>query len=298
MFKRIFLFMAVNILVMTTVSIVLSVLGVGNYITEAGLDYNALFVICFVWGMAGSFISLLMSKFMAKRMMGLQIIEGHGTYSSILQTVHRLAKQAGIEKMPEVGVYDSADINAFATGATKNSSLVAVSTGLLQKMTDDEVEAVLAHEISHVANGDMITLALVQGVVNAFVMFFARVAAFAIDQAMRGDDDEGGGLGYFAHMMVVMVLQIAFGILAMPIVSYFSRYREYRADRGAAKLAGREKMIQALQRLQSNYETMAESKVESNMKAMQISSKSSWLALISTHPPLEARIRALQGRSI
>lgn len=294
MFKRIFFFMLTNILVVMTISLIMSLLGVNHYITSSGLDYNALLIFCSIWGFVGSFISLALSKFMVKRMMGVEVLDQYGQYSGLVNRVHKLAKAAGINKMPEVGIYDSPEVNAFATGPSKNNSLVAVSTGLLQNMSDDEVEGVLAHEVAHVANGDMVTMALVQGVINAFVMFFARIAAFALQNAMKSDDDDspvGGGWSYY---LTTMLFEMLFGFIGMFVVAYFSRYREYRADEGGARLAGREKMIAALQRLQTQFESDNFVKDDAKMNAMKISTKDGLFALLSTHPKLSDRITALQ----
>jgi heat shock protein HtpX len=293
MAKRIFLFVLTNILVMVTVSLVLRILGVGQYITEAGLDYSSLMVFCLVWGFAGSGISLLLSKFMAKRMMGVEIVDDRGQYGDLVRKVHLLAKSAGLTKMPEVGVYQSPEVNAFATGPSRNNSLVAVSSGLLQQMTVDEVEGVLAHEIAHVANGDMVTMALVQGVVNAFVMFFARIAAFALQNVMRGDrDDDRPAASGFAYHISVMVFEIAFSFLGMFVIAYFSRVREFRADKGGAKFAGKHKMVSALRRLQQKIEMVDDS--NDQMNAMKISSKKGLMSFLSTHPSLDDRIAALE----
>lgn len=295
MFKRIFLFVLTNILVMVTVSLILNLLGVGRYITASGLDYNALMVFCLVWGFAGSGISLLLSKFMAKRMMGVEIVDERGQYGDLVRKVHQIAKQAGIEKMPEVGIYRSQEVNAFATGPTKNKALVAVSTGLLQQMNADEVEGVLAHEVAHVANGDMVTMALVQGVINAFVMFFARVAAFAIQNALNSGNDREGNRssnGGIVYHLTVMVLEIAFSFLGMFVVAYFSRIREFRADKGGAKYAGKHKMIAALKRLQQKVELIDDS--QESLNAMKISSKKGFMNFLSTHPSLDDRIAALE----
>ncbi|MCO4754843.1 MAG: protease HtpX [Bacteriovoracaceae bacterium] len=293
MFKRIGLFLLTNIAVIVMVSIVLNLLGVGGYYTPQGIDHTALLIFCGVWGMVGAFISLGMSKFMAKRFMGVQIVDNSPQYASLVNTVHQLAKQANLPKMPEVGIYNSPEVNAFATGPSKKNSLVAVSTGLLQGMSEDEVEGVLAHEVSHIANGDMVTMTLIQGVVNAFVMFFARIAAFAVSNFLRGDDEEGEGLGWLAHMFVVIAFEIVFGLLGSVVVAFFSRYREYRADSGAARLAGREKMIAALERLKS--QTAIDKRGES-LATLKISNRKSGLAaLISTHPSLDDRIKALQA---
>jgi heat shock protein HtpX len=299
MFKRIFIFMAVSLLVSITVSILMSVLGIGNYVTAAGLNYGSLMAFCLVWGIAGSMITLLISKKLAKWTMGVQIVTMDGPHRDIVEKVHRLSRRAGLTEMPEVGIYQGDEINAFATGRSRNSSLVAVSTGLLRQMNDAEVEGVIAHEVAHIANGDMVTMALVQGVINAFVMFLSRVAAYAISQAMRSDEDDAP-VNPWVNMGITMVLDIVFGLLAMPIVAWFSRYREYRADKGGADLAGREKMIAALESLQRAYPRLAESKEASNpnFQAMQISSKSAVMKLFSTHPPLEERIAALKANRL
>jgi len=271
--------------------------GIGHYMTSVGLNYGALLMFCLIWGMAGSLISLMLSKIMAKWMMGVKIITLDGPHRDLVNTVHKLATRAGLTKMPEVGIYEEDEVNAFATGPSRNNSLVAVSSGLLNRMNNSEIEGVLAHEIAHIANGDMITMALVQGVVNAFVMFLSRVVAFLIDQVMRGDKEESNGLSPLVHIFLVMVLDIIFGILASPVVAWFSRHREFRADKGGADLAGKEKMIMALESLKRVYPQLVEVKNESNTqyRSMQISSKKSRLALFSTHPPLDDRIIALRG---
>lgn len=292
--KRIGLFILTNILVIAAVSIILQVFGIGNYLTAQGIDYQSLLIICMVWGMAGSFISLMMSKWMAKTMMGLEIVTPTGPYGTLVRKVHEISRRAGLSEMPEVAIYRSPDVNAFATGPSKNNSLVAVSTGLLERMNDDEAEGVLAHEVAHIANGDMVTMALIQGVVNAFVMFLARVAAFAIDQATRRDNDDGRGLGMFAHFFLVQILQVIFGILAAPVVMGFSRWREYRADAGSAKLVGKDKMIRALENLKRNYPIQEQVKEEPAMAAFKISSKKAWAELFASHPSLDKRIAALQ----
>lgn len=296
MFKRIGLFALTNFAVIMAVTVVINLFGIEPYLNAQGVNYQSLLIICAIWGMIGSFISLAMSKWITKRSMGVQVIDPQmgGQYASFVNTVHRLAKAANLPKMPEIGIYDSPEVNAFATGPSKSNSLVAVSTGLLNNMQEDEVEGVLAHEIAHIANGDMVTMALVQGVINAFVMFFAQIAVIAIDNLVRGDD-EGEGLGFFARYMLINLFTMVFGLLAMPIVAFFSRYREYRADSGGAHLAGRDKMINALKRLQQQYETGVFEKAETNINAMKISSKNGGLmALISTHPPLTDRIKALE----
>jgi heat shock protein HtpX len=286
--KRIFLFLLTNLAIVLTLSVVLSLLGVGNYITPYGLDLEALAIFSLVWGMGGAFISLQMSRFIAKRATGVRLVDGQtGTAELdwLYATVTRLTQQANLP-MPEVGVYDSPEVNAFATGPSKSRSLVAVSSGLLRSMRQDEVEGVLAHEISHISNGDMVTMTLLQGVINAFVMFFARVIAFAISRG--GDSRSNSG----SNFMVVMVLQIVLGILGSLVTAWFSRQREFRADRGAAALAGRDRMIAALQRLASNREMVDTS--HQALATLKINGTRGWAVFFSTHPPLEARIAALQ----
>lgn len=304
MFKRIFLFLTVNILVVMTISITLQLLGVRPYLDSYGINYEQLAIFCLIWGMGGSFISLLMSRFMAKQLMGVQVIDPQTSdpaLRELVQTVHSLAKDAGLPKMPEVGVYDSPDLNAFATGPSKSRSLVAVSTGLMGRMRREEIEGVLGHEIAHVANGDMVTLTLIQGVINAFVMFLARVLAFAIDQALRSRDDEGRGVGGIAQYFLVFIFEIFFSILGSLVVAWFSRYREFRADKGGAKLAGREKMISALQALRRFYENPHADEIvgaaPASIQAFQISGKkrSGIVELFSSHPALEKRIAALES---
>jgi len=295
MLKRIFIFFAVSLLVSITISTLMSVLGIGHYISATGINYGTLMAFCLVWGLGGSFITLLISKPLARWTMGVEIVSDRPEYRDLVQKVHHLAAQAGLTKMPDVGIYQSEDVNAFATGPSKNNSLVAVSTGLLQRMDRDSVEGVLAHEVAHIANGDMVTMTLVQGVVNAFVMFFSRVIAFALTQAMRKDDDDAPA-SPFMHTILVFVLDIVFGLLAMPIIAWFSRYREFRADHGGASLAGKEKMISALQSLQRVYPSLAEveARENPNFRSMQISSRVNVMKLFSTHPPLEERIQALR----
>ncbi len=294
MFKRIFLFALTNILVMVTISIVMSVLGIGNYLTASGINYSALMVFCILWGFVGSGISLLLSKFMAKRMTGLEIVDGRGQYADLVNRVHSFARASGLTKMPEVGVYQSPEVNAFATGPSRNNSLVAVSSGLLNKMTSEEVDGVLAHEVAHIANGDMVTMALIQGVVNAFVMFFARIAAFAIQNAMSGDREDDrpvtSGMGYH---LTVMVLEILFSFLGMFVVAYFSRLREFRADKGGAQYAGKQKMVGALRRLKTQIDFVDDS--QDALKSMKISSKKGLANFLSTHPSLDDRIAALEA---
>jgi heat shock protein HtpX len=297
MFKRILLFAATNILVVVTISIVLRLLGVGRYLGPMGIDYGSLFLFCLVWGMGGAFISLGISRMMAKWTMGVKVIDPRspGEFRDLVDMVHALAQKAGLPAMPEVGVYDSPDVNAFATGPSKSRSLVAVSTGLLQRMDRDQVEGVLGHEIAHVANGDMVTMTLVQGVINAFVMFFARILAFAVSTALRGKDERGGG-SFMLNFLLVTVFEILFGILGFIVVAWFSRLREFRADRGGALYAGRGKMISALQALQRTYgRAPEEAKKGPALQTLKISGKQGGLmSLMATHPALELRIARLQ----
>ena len=292
--KRVFLFLATNLAVMLVLSIVLSVLSSWLGINRQGM--GGLLLMAAVFGFGGSFISLLISKWVAKRSYGVQIMEQPRSEMEhwLLSTVTRQAQQAGIG-MPEVGIYDSPEMNAFATGASRNNALVAVSSGLLYSMSRDEAEAVLAHEVSHVANGDMVTLTLIQGVVNTFVIFFARLVAGLISNFLRSDDEEeGAGMGGLAYMATVFVLEMIFGILASIIVMWFSRQREFRADAGSAKLAGRDKMIAALERLRQGHEPQ----LEGTMMAFGINGKRSMSELFMSHPPLEKRIEALRQNLI
>ena len=236
-----------------------------------------------------------MSKWLAKTAMGVQIVSPQGQYAALVNTVSRLSRAAGLPKMPEVGIYESPEVNAFATGPSKSNSLVAVSTGLLSSMTDDEIEGVLGHEIAHIANGDMVTMTLLQGVINSFVLFFAKVISIAIDNAMR-DENGRGGLGVIARIGIEIVLQIVFGIIGSMILAWFSRKREFRADQGGAKFAGREKMVAALRRLKTQYEGHGYfEKGNENLNAFKISSKEQgFRALFSTHPSLDTRIKRLE----
>lgn len=300
MFKRIGLFLLTNILVIASISLILNLLGVRGYLTATGIDYQSLLIFCLVWGMVGSFISLLISKWMAKMSMGVQIIDANTRdpeLQQLVQTVHALARSAGLPKMPEVGIYDSPELNAFATGPSRSNSLVAVSTGLLNRMSREEVEGVLGHEVAHIANGDMVTMTLIQGIVNAFVMFLARIIAFALINAFRSrDDDRESSVSPFMYSMVTMVVEMVLMIFGTMIVAWFSRYREYRADAGGARLAGRESMIRALQKLQRTYEIVDPDLDKPAVNAFKISGHGkSWMRLFSTHPPLELRIARLEA---
>jgi heat shock protein HtpX len=292
--KRIALFLLTNLAVVAVLSIVLNLLGIESILDANGVDLNlqALLIMSAVIGMTGSFISLAMSKWSAKHMTGAQVITQpqNKTQQWLLQTVERQASQAGIA-MPEVAIYQSPDVNAFATGMSRNKALVAVSTGLIEQMKMDETEAVLAHEVSHVANGDMVTLALIQGVVNTFVIFASRVVGHIIDRVVL-KNERGHGIGYFVSSIVA---QIVFGILASTIVMYFSRVREFKADAGAAELAGSQKMIAALQRLQAIHQP---SRLPEQMAAFGINGgfADGFKKLFLSHPPLDERIAALRSR--
>jgi heat shock protein HtpX len=294
--KRIFLFLSVNLAVMASISLLLAGLGVGPWLTSRGIDLGALMAFCLVWGFAGALVSLLLSRVAAKRMMRVRVIdparETDPVLRELVETVHALSRAAGLPRMPEVGVYASSELNAFATGPTRSRALVAVSSGLLQRMGRAEVEGVLAHEVAHVANGDMVTMTLVQGVVNAFVMFLARVVAFGLAQASRGRD-EGAGLARGVQPLLVFALELVFMVLGSLVVAAYSRHREFRADRGGARLAGADKMAAALRALQRQIGPAAGAPAA--VAALQIARPAGWLALFSTHPPLEERIRRVEG---
>ncbi len=291
MAKRIFLFVVTNIAIVFTLSIILSLLGAGRYVSPDGrLDYAQLAVFCFVWGMGGAFISLQISRWMAKRAMGVKLVNGQTGNQDLdwlYNTIGHLTQQANLP-MPEVGVYDSPEVNAFATGPSKRRSLVACSSGLLHSMTRDEVQGVLAHEVTHIANGDMVTMALLQGVINAFVMFLARIVAHAVRQTM---DSRAADIVAF---LVMIALQIVLGALGSLVVAWYSRRREFRADAGGAALAGRGAMVGALRRLLATQERVDVS--NSALASFKIAGGRSWLQLFATHPPLELRIAALEGR--
>ncbi|MFW6346526.1 MAG: protease HtpX [Halomonas sp.] len=293
---RILLFLATNLAVLLVASLTLRLLGVEGYLSDQGMNFNALLIFCFIFGMAGSMISLFLSKWMAKRGTGTVVIEApsNATEKWLVDTVAELARDAGI-KTPEVGIFPAQQSNAFATGWNKDDALVAVSAGLLNRMRPEEVRAVLAHEIGHVANGDMVTLALIQGVVNTFVMFFARVVAHLVDQFLRARSDDGAGLGFIGYFAVVIVAEIVFGIIASAIVAWFSRFREYRADAAGAQLAGSGAMINALARLKA--ETELPDQMPDTLRAMAITkgqTRSLMEKLFASHPPLDDRIRALK----
>lgn len=294
--KRIGLLLAVNVLVIFTISLILSIFNVQPYLDRHGLNVQALLIFCLIWGMGGAFISLGLSKTMAKWMMGVQIVPPDTcdpVLRGIVSDVHDLARKAGLSVMPEVGIYAGHEVNAFATGPSRRNSLVAVSSGLVQRMSREEIRGVISHEIAHIANGDMVTMTLVQGVVNAFVMFLARAIAYVLLRSGR-DRDEGASSG-FTYYLVVLALQSVLMIFGSMAVAAYSRWREYRADAGGARLAGSPTMIAALEGLQRTY-TMTDPRAEQPAFAsLKITSHPSrFLALFSTHPPLEQRIKALK----
>jgi heat shock protein HtpX len=291
--KRVVLFVLTNLAILVVLGIVVNLLGANRFLSSSGINLPTLFVFAAVFGMGGSFISLAMSKWIAKKSTGAQVIQQPRSPAEqwLTQTVRRQASQAGIDT-PEVAIFNSPAPNAFATGASRNNALVAVSTGLLQNMNQDEVEAVLGHEISHVANGDMVTLALIQGVVNTFVIFLARVVGFVVDRALSSNNQayRGPGIGYWVTSIIAEIL---LGFLASIIVMWFSRQREFRADSGGAQLAGRQKMIAALERLR---QVSQPSQLPSEMQAFGINGGlgEGLRKLFMTHPPLQERIAALQ----
>jgi len=294
---RILLFLATNLAVVLIASITLSLFGFNGFMAANGVDLNLnqLLIFCAVFGFAGSLFSLFISKWMAKMSTSTQVITQPRTRHEqwLLQTVEQLSREAGI-KMPEVGIFPAYEANAFATGWNKNDALVAVSQGMLERFSYDEVKAVLAHEIGHVANGDMVTLALVQGVVNTFVMFFARIIGSMVDRAISRDG-RGGGFGQF---IATMVAQMLLGILASMIVFWFSRWREFRADAAGARLAGRNSMIAALERLRAEQGLPEDMPAEMTAFAISKHGKSALGRLFMTHPPLEERIEALRAAAI
>ena len=290
-----------NVLVMTTIVIVWSIIttytGInGSFTTANGIDYGSLMVFSLLVGFAGSFISLSMSRWMAKVMMKVKVLDPNGQLSayeqSVVEKVHRLSRAAGLTHMPEVGIYNSPEVNAFATGPSKKRSLVAVSAGLLQSMDDDAVEGVIAHEVAHVANGDMVTMTLLQGIVNTFVVFFSRIVAIVVSRFVRSE------LQMIVQFAAVIIFQILFSILGSIVVSAYSRHREYHADRGGADLAGRDKMTHALRSLKANVAraSVNDRTDDSAIQTMKINGKSGLVSLFSSHPDLDDRIAKLEQR--
>ncbi len=291
--KRIFYFLLTNILVLLTISIIFSVTGAGNYINETGgIDFGALLIFSAIIGFSGSFISLAMSRWMAKRMMNVRVLDPNGPLSSaeqgIVEKVHRLSRAAGLMHMPEVGIYDSPEVNAFATGPSKKRSLVAVSTGLLREMDDDAVEGVIAHEVAHVANGDMVTMTLLQGVVNTFVVFLSRIAAWIASRFVKEE------MAPIVHFIAVILFQIVFSILGSLVVFAYSRHREFHADRGGADLAGKDKMVHAL-RMLKDYSARMRGEDDTAISTLKINGRRK-SAIFSTHPDLDDRINRLQAK--
>lgn len=290
--KRIFLFVATNILIIATLSIVMSIFGIQPYLDAKGINYQSLMVFCVIWGFGGAFISLALSRVMAKWMMGVKLIEPETRdpeLRNLVLKVHNFSRKAGLQKMPEVGYYEADDLNAFATGPTKNRSLVAVSTGLLRNMNEEELDGVLAHEVAHIANGDMVTMTLVQGVVNAFVMFLARVIGFFASQFVSEDKRN------IVQFGVIIACEIILGMLGMIVVSFFSRLREFRADRDGASLSTPDNMISALERLKVNRQ-LPQTDDQPAIASLKISGKAGgFLKLFSTHPDLDDRIQSLKN---
>ena len=295
MSKRVFLFIMVNILVIATITIVLNLFHVPQRIGRD--NYTGLLILCSIWGMGGALISLALSRITAKWFMGVKVIDPNTqdpAQREVLEMVYGFAQTARLPERPQVGIYDSPEVNAFATGPTKSRSLVAVSTGLLRTMNRDQIEGVVAHEVAHIANGDMVTMTLIQGIINALVMFLARILAFAVSQALRSRDSREGG-GYMMQFMLVMVFQTALSLLGALVVNWFSRWREFRADAGSARYAGREKMISALRGLQRVYEQTIEDKHAPSLNTLKISGKTNgMMRLFASHPPLEERIARLE----
>lgn len=303
--KRVLLFVVTNILVIVVVDLIISLFGLKPYLNQNGIDYQALLIFCAIFGFAGSFISLQLSRWTAKRGMGVQVIDpnnpGGDFEARLVARVQRLCQQAGLDTLPEIGVYPSQEVNAFATGPSKSRSLLAISSGLLNRMDDRAIDGVLGHEISHIVNGDMVTMTLLQGVVNTFVMFVSRIAVFAIDQAMRNRSEEegrgGGGLGFFMQWILISALESILMLLASPVIYAFSRHREYKADAGSARMTGRETMIHALESLREGPRIQDDRAPA--VSAFKIDGRGHGLMqlLYSTHPPLEARIEALKRLS-
>ncbi|TGL58765.1 protease HtpX [Leptospira sarikeiensis] len=298
LFRRFGLFALTNIAVIFTISLIIRYSGLEAYLTRSGISYPGMLLLFTIWGMGGAFISLLLSKFMVKASMGVKVIDprnASGWQRDLLSRVQRLSSAAGLP-MPEVGYYESPEINAFATGPSRNSALVAVSTGLLNGMDSAELDGVLGHELSHVANGDMVTMTLVQGVVNSFVFFFSWIVSKIIVSQMSRDRDSGGN--FWMEFMIRQLLVVVFGLLGSIVVAYVSRAREFRADAGGAKLAGRQSMISALERLKVAFNRDPVDQRGEAIAALKISNRAGGLAsLFATHPPLEERIAALRAKA-
>lgn len=288
--KRIGYFLLTNILVLLTISIIFSLFGVRSYIGPNGIDFTALLIVSAIIGFTGSFISLAMSRFIAKRVMGVQVIDAEGPLADhekyVVEKVHRLSRAAGLAHMPQVGIYGSPEVNAFATGPSKKRSLVAVSAGLLNEMDDDAIEGVIAHEVAHVANGDMVTMTLLQGVVNTFVVFLARVVAFAVTRFVNEN------LAPIVHLLAIIVFQLIFSVLGSLVVFAYSRHREFHADRGGADLAGKDKMRHALEMLKLYADRMKGQEEQTAIATMKINGRRK-SSIFSTHPDIDERIARL-----
>lgn len=294
--KRVLLFLAINFLVVITISTILNIFNVTPFLSSYGLDTNALMLFCLAWGMGGAFISLFLSKSMSKWMMGVEIIDENSTNQDereLLNYIKELAEDAGLKKAPSFGIYHSNEVNAFATGATRNSALIAVSSGLLNRMRGEEIKAVLGHEMAHIANGDMVTMTLLQGIVNAFVMFLARVLGFLLSGIGRNRNNSS----YFSYYMFVYLFEFAFMILGSIPLAAFSRFREFRADKGSSDLVGKEKMIDALKALKASQEIKDPLVEQRAFQSLKISSrpKRGFLYLFASHPTLDERIERLQN---
>lgn len=289
--KRIFYFLLTNVLVLLTISVIFSVFGVGNYITPNGINFLDLLIFSAVIGFTGSFISLAISRWMAKRMMGVQVIDPANPKNQheqfVLNKVHELAQAAGLRHMPEAGIYYSPEVNAFATGPSKKRSLVAVSAGLLNEMDEDAIEGVIAHEIAHIANGDMVTMTLLQGVVNTFVVFLARIVAYAASRLVREE------MAWIVHFIAVIVFQLVFSLLGSLVVFAYSRHREFHADKGGADFAGKDKMKHALESLRAYSDRASVNDEQAAVATLKISGKRKRSMLFSTHPDLDERISRL-----
>lgn len=289
--KRIGYFLLTNILVILTISIIFTILPIGNYIGANGINYGALLVVSAVIGFTGSFISLAISRWTAKKMMGVEVIDPNNPQNEheerVVEKVYRLSRAAGLTHMPEVGIYYSSEVNAFATGPSKKRSLVAVSAGLLNEMDDDAVEGVIAHEVAHVANGDMVTMTLLQGVVNTFVVFLARIVAFAVSQFVRSE------IAPIVHFLAIIIFQVLFSILGSLVVFAYSRHREFHADKGGADLAGKDKMRHALESLRAYADRATVDGQDTAVATMKINGKKKLSSIFATHPDLEERIERL-----
>lgn len=299
--KRIVLFLLTNFLVLAVISFVVYIFGLQPYLQQQGFNLTSLAIFCLLWGMGGAMISLWISRWMAKWSMGVQLIDPNTRdpqAQSILNMVYNLSKKAGLTVMPEVGVYQSPEVNAFATGPTRKRALVALSTGLLQRLNSEEVEAVVGHEVTHVANGDMVTMTLLQGVINAFVMFMARILAFAVSRLLSGGrDDERSGFSPLIFQLTVFFFEIIFMLLGSLVVAAFCRRREFRADLGGARLTSPQRMINALQALKKTLKIQDEQVKAPAFQSLKISNPSGLMNLFASHPPLDLRIERLQRLS-